>query len=82
MGKIIMIGFIVVAIWVGLTIYTEGTDRAFGGLFSGLSSEKLGDARAPLEVIGHSATSARDAQLERIERQLGDTSIGLEGESE
>jgi hypothetical protein len=35
MGKIFGILLIVVGIWVGLTIFNEGTDAAFGGIFRG-----------------------------------------------
>lgn len=43
MGKIIGILLIVVGIWVGLTIFNEGTDAAFGGLFAG-SNKAVADA--------------------------------------
>jgi hypothetical protein len=42
MGKVFGILLIVVAIWVGLTIFNEGTDAAFGGLFAG-SGNKVAD---------------------------------------
>jgi hypothetical protein len=35
MAKIIGILLIVVGVWVGLTIFNEGTDAAFGGLLAG-----------------------------------------------
>lgn len=41
MGKIFGILLIVVAIWVGLTIFNEGTHAAFGGLFA--SSKEAAD---------------------------------------
>ncbi len=34
MGKVFAILLIVFAVWIGLSIFTEGTDRAFGGLLS------------------------------------------------
>lgn len=42
MGKVFGILLIVVAVWVGLTIFNEGTDAAFGGLFAG-SGEAVAD---------------------------------------
>ena len=38
MGKIFGILLIVIGIWVGLTIYNEGTDAAFGGIFASARS--------------------------------------------
>jgi hypothetical protein len=38
MGKLFAILLIVGAIWVGMEIYNEGTDKAFGGIFAPLES--------------------------------------------
>lgn len=74
MGKILGILLIVFAIWVGLTVYTEGTERAFGGFlarFAPASAEgPVGDTRAPLERVRDRANAARDRQLDRINRQV------------
>ena len=49
MGKIFGILLIVVGIWVGITIYTEGADAAFGGLLGGARTTATADASgAPL----------------------------------
>jgi hypothetical protein len=80
MGKIFGIVFIVAGLWIGMTIYTEGTDRAFGGIFASSSSSSPGDSEAassPLERIEQRGAEARNAQLERIESQLDDSSVGL-----
>ena len=37
MAKIFGILLIVVAVWIGLTIFNEGSDAAFGGLFASKS---------------------------------------------
>jgi hypothetical protein len=34
LGRLLGLILFVIAIYVGLTIYTEGTDRAFGGIFA------------------------------------------------
>ena len=48
MGKVFGILLIVVAVWVGLTIFNEGTDAAFGGLFAGSGKEVADDSGRPL----------------------------------
>jgi hypothetical protein len=48
MAKIFGILVIVVAVWVGLTIFNEGTDAAFGGLFA----SKAQDGRMQLDTTG------------------------------
>jgi hypothetical protein len=51
MAKIFGILVIVVAVWVGLTIFNEGTDAAFGGLFASktqLGQTQLDPAGRPL----------------------------------
>ena len=48
MGKIFGILLIVIGIWVGLTVFREGTDAAFGGLFAGARSEPGDTAGRPL----------------------------------
>ncbi len=74
MGKVFGMLLIVFAIWVGLTIYTEGTDRAFGGLLSRFApASAAGPAQPtqpPLERIRERAEAARDLGVDRIERQL------------
>ncbi len=44
MGKVLIIGMIVLGVWLGLEIFTKGTDEAFGGVFA-----PLGSARAASE---------------------------------
>jgi len=79
MGKIIAIGIIVLGAWLGLEVYTKGTDAAFGGLFG---SESVDSAvhQSPLGNIEDRAANARDAQLQRIEGQLDDRSVGVQGD--
>ena len=48
MGKVFGILLIVVAVWVGLTLFNEGTDAAFGGLFAGSAKEVADDSGRPL----------------------------------
>ncbi|UCE86913.1 MAG: hypothetical protein JSU66_04045 [Deltaproteobacteria bacterium] len=46
MGRFPLIVVTAVAIWIGYTVYTEGADRAFGGLFSMFAREPHGDETA------------------------------------
>ena len=46
MGKIFVFALIAVVIWVGATVYDEGSERAFGGLFARLSRTTALDAPA------------------------------------
>jgi hypothetical protein len=77
MQKMIGIGIVVAVVWVGVTVYTEGIDNAFGGALAGFASKSAGDATSTLKRIQRSASNARDRQLERVERQLGEGSVGL-----
>lgn len=54
MGKIFGILVIVIGIWVGLTIFNEGTDAAFGGVFA--------SAKAPAAVDGSGAPVTQRVQ--------------------
>ena len=77
MQKLIGIVLVVVGVWVGVSIYTEGIDHAFGGLFSRFSSSPAPERDSTLKRIQKSGSKARDRQLGRIERQLGEGSLGL-----
>jgi hypothetical protein len=76
MGKLIGIILIVVGIWVGMTVYTEGTDQAFGGVFAffGASSseEPAADARSTPRRAADAFQRAYDKSLERVDRSLGE----------
>jgi hypothetical protein len=47
MGKIPLILVTVIVIWVAVTVYREGPDRAFGGLFSLLALPQYGQEAPP-----------------------------------
>ncbi len=66
MMKIFGILLIVVGVWVGLTIYTEGSDAAFGGLFAGEKIEGESDDGRPLPArVKEQVTGAYQLQEER-----------------
>jgi hypothetical protein len=73
MGKVIAIALIVIAIWVGLTIYTEGRDQAFGGLFARLLDSSRLDAPATRSTPDRALDAfqrAYDKSEDRVERAL------------
>jgi hypothetical protein len=66
MGKIFGILLIVVGVWVGLTIFTEGTDHAFGGVFAGAKTAADDGSGAPLpSVVKERVGEAFQAHEER-----------------
>ena len=73
MGKIYGILLIVVGVWVGMAIFTEGIDNAFGGLFSRLApSTEARDPRPPMQRIRERVQGVHDARAERIDRLVGE----------
>ncbi len=72
MGKLIWIILIVLGVYVGMTVYTEGTDHAFGGIFAsgtnaGLSAEPH---TTPMKRAEDSVRKSLDASVDRVERGL------------
>jgi hypothetical protein len=55
MGKVFGILFMVLAIWVGIEIYTKGSQEAFGGALAWLGGEtptEQTDGRSPMQRFG------------------------------
>ena len=55
MGKVFGILMIVLGVWVGIEIYTKGSDQAFGGALAwlgGESSTEPADTRSPMQRFG------------------------------
>jgi hypothetical protein len=76
MVKLFAIVLIVAAIWIGLTVYTEGADRAFGGLFAGSSSSPAVQAPAAPSIprrAGDAVQRAYDESEDRVDRVLDGT---------
>jgi hypothetical protein len=46
MGKLILCLLFALAVWVGVTVWREGPEHAFGGLFAMLSAPQYGEADA------------------------------------
>ena len=72
MGKLFGILVIVLGVWLGLKVFTEGADTMFGGLFAGPLPQAAEQAppEAPLERIRTRAEQHRDAGIRRLERGL------------
>ncbi len=73
MGKIFGILLIVVGVWVGITVFTEGTDRAFGGLFASGAADSAPEAGEPLTArVKSSVTDAYAEQEARSAKGMQD----------
>lgn len=72
MGRVFGILFIVVAIWVGLEVYTEGVSGAFGGALVevGLAEAEEAPDAPVTERAGRAFSRAYDASVDRVERQI------------
>jgi len=76
MGKVLIIGMIVLGVWLGLEVFTKGTDEAFGGIFA-----PLGSARTSSEPAQPPAQRIR-ANVERsMKTGAARTTGSLEDES-
>jgi hypothetical protein len=76
MGKAFAIVLMAIAVWVAVTVYSEGTDRAFGGLFAssqGSSSLDSPAHRPTPERAREAVQRAFDESQDRFDRALGET---------
>lgn len=69
MGKLFGILVIVVAIWVGLTVYNEGP-AAFGGIFAGADLEADEEYIPAHERAADRWADAHDTGANRVDRAL------------
>jgi len=68
MQKLFGIVLIVALIWVGVTVFTEGTQ----GVLKWIPGVDHTPAQeAPIDRLRSKGEAARDRQMDRIERQLG-----------
>jgi hypothetical protein len=78
MGKAFGILVIVVGVWVGAEIYTQGVEGAFGGLFAGFVAPAASDEGEPDpyrwtgERAGESVGRAHDESEARRRQMLGE----------
>ena len=81
MAKLLAIGLIVVAIWVGLEYYTEGSEGAFGGILSSASQEErtagagsadelMSQPSSPARMMGKMVDRAHRATEQNYQRML------------
>ncbi len=73
MGKMFGILAIVLGVWIGLEVYTKGTNEAFGGIFAGLMEpvsdyEPSPDGRSPVQRIGDNVRENIELGAERTRR--------------
>ncbi len=76
MGKVFGILLIVVGVWVGMEVYTQGVRGAFGGAFAFLAAEPPPPPGEEHRWVGErardSVTRARDEAEQRRNRLLGE----------
>ena len=74
MGRMFGILFILCAVYVGLTLYTEGTENAFNGLFSPLESQNNAEAPMATGLTGVAQQGDMPTQTRRkpIYHAIGD----------
>lgn len=77
MGRLFGILAIVLFVWIGLEIYTKGTDQAFGGIFAGLTEpisdyEPSRDGRSPVQRIGDKVRGDIERGAERTLDRIPD----------
>ena len=70
MGRIFGILFLVLAVWTGVEVYTEGTSGAFGGLFTRLGFVAEEEQAPPVTQRAANAwQDAYHAAEERVRQQ-------------
>lgn len=66
MGKLVGLFLVAVSVYVGLTLYDEGLDRAFGGFFHASGTSAPSSVAVPLEPDDPGAADrAADARVAR-----------------
>lgn len=70
MGRIFGILMIGLGIWIGLEIYLEGTQNAFGGAFASHASEAPRDQRTTPQRAGDAVRGSLALEHERNERAM------------
>ena len=71
MGKLIGIALMVVGLWVGLEVFQNGTEGAFGGILGGGRTDEETRTSAP-QRAGRAVQNAHSEADERRQRMLGD----------
>jgi len=73
LSRLIGICLVVAAIWCAVEVYTQGLDRAFGGVFATSTSEDEGEGRPWAgERAAGAFQRAYDKSGKRVEDQLGE----------
>jgi hypothetical protein len=70
MGRVVGIAFFVGLLWLGVRVFTEGTDSVLS-MLPGHTPAQQTQASPPLDVLRERGRAAVQQQLDRIEKQLG-----------
>jgi hypothetical protein len=74
MGKVVMIGAIVLVIWAGLEIQTHGVEGAFNGIFAPAGQKEAEAITSTPQRAGAKVTRAFQQDEERKNRMLREIS--------
>lgn len=72
MGRLIGLILMLIAIYVGISLYTEGTDHAFGGILASPASDPAPRPRPVTQRVRERVTEDLRSAAERVERAAGD----------
>jgi len=73
MGKVLRIGLILGLVWVGMEVYVEGVDGAFGGMLSSRKEQEAASAYVSTpKRVGERVSRSMEQSEERTRRLLGD----------
>ncbi|HXV37650.1 MAG TPA: hypothetical protein VEC18_10905 [Myxococcota bacterium] len=72
MGRIAIIGAVVLAVWVGLEIQNKGIEGAFNGLFAPAGQAEAEAAMSAPQRAGNAVLEAHREADERQRRALGE----------
>ena len=76
MSRILVFSFMLIGFWVGITLYTEGSDRAFGGMFARFRNSTALDAPATRSTQDRAVDAyqrAWNTSEGRVDRQLSES---------
>jgi len=70
MGRIFGILVVVVGLWIGIEIFLEGTEHAFGGAFAAHQPPVAHPERTLPQRVGNSVRDSLAVETERRERSM------------
>jgi hypothetical protein len=72
MGSALKIAAVVLVVWIGFELQTNGVNGAFGGIFASANSSETEDTRSVPQRAGSAASLAHQEADERRQKMLGE----------